>query len=96
MRTLKKDNALRNKIQGYYVDQAFQLAVDDDHCIISGLTPWGVHGIDSTFIDRIRSMTTIAEAEQIKRDIKANPHLHAKIKENLLLNLITCQEKLLR
>jgi hypothetical protein len=82
---------LEEEIQGYYVDQApYRNAgsIGDKYLRVSAIyTPWGIHRLDDEFARRIHVMTSVAEADKIKADIEANPHLHAKIKENLLENL---------
>lgn len=55
--------------------------------IFAAYTPEGIRQLDSEFCQRILSAKTVADFEQIEKDIWANPHLHTKIKSNLLLNL---------
>jgi len=82
------------QIESYYRDQApYSSKVEDRH-ISATFTPHGIRQIDSLFIRKIQNLPTRKYADQVKKEIIENPHLHEKIKENLLLNLKNMREEI--
>lgn len=69
-----------------YVDQVgmkkFRFA---DRQIASFYLPYGIKQLDSEYAERI--ISSKENSKRLKKEIKSNPHLHWKIKRNLLFNL---------
>lgn len=70
-----------------YVDQAIRSSTYGDRNIFSAYTPWGIRQLDSYYGNLIRTLPNKLFATKLRKEIKNNPHLHKKIKENLLFNL---------
>ena len=51
----------------------------------SSFAPYGIQQIDAEFAKRI--MNGNENPKKLKKEIKENPHLHRKIKRNLIFNL---------
>jgi len=67
-------------MEAMYVDQSFNLGY-----VSSFYTPYGIKGIDSGFAQRIMKLEE--DPKKLKKEIKENPHLHKRIKRNLIFNL---------
>jgi hypothetical protein len=76
-------------IEDLYVDETIRKITVGDQCITSFYTPYGIKQMDSDYGRRIRSGTE--DLKKLRREIKLNPHLHRRIKRNLLYNLRTYQ-----
>jgi hypothetical protein len=73
-----------------YRDQAKRSVVYGDRRITSFYLPHGIRQLDSEYSQRIMNMHESKEdPKNLRNDIKTNPHLHRKIKRNLLFNLRT-------
>lgn len=83
-----------DKIESLYVDQAMVSNQYFDRRVCSTFTLWGIRQMDSMFIKKIMNMPTKKYADNLRREIKQNPHLHSKIKENLLENLKNYRKKI--
>jgi len=70
-----------------YVDYAIHSDSFGDRNITSFYTPHGIHMLDSLFCKRIMNFDSEEEAEWIRHELEAIPHLHKIIKDNLTLNL---------
>lgn len=53
----------------------------------SSLTPGCITEIESALARRILDSKSKVELLNIRKDVKTNPHLHQRIKSNLLLNI---------
>lgn len=62
--------------------------------LYASYTPHGIRNLDTAFCKRILKAATANELREIEADLHDNPHLHIKIKENLILNLNTRWEQL--
>ena len=67
-----------------YVDQSMKNSQYGDRNLFSAYTPYGIKQIDSEFAKRIMEGD---EPKELREDIKENPHLHRRIKRNLIFNL---------
>ena len=50
-------------------------------------TPEGIRALESQFAWRIMKCRTRRTLLKIRRELKQNPHLHRKLRSNLLLNI---------
>ena len=75
------------QIDSYYIDQAMVSTQYFDRHLFAVYTPHGIRMLEGAYCEKMRNMPTKEYADDLRREIKKNPHLHEKIKENLLLNL---------
>lgn len=74
-----------------YVDQGGSRVFFADRCISTFYTPFGIKQLDSEFSKRIMDLRNdpekIKNSKILLKEIKENPHLHRKIKRDLIVNL---------
>lgn len=75
----------RLNLDRIYLDQAMSSTRAGDRVFTAAYTPYGIHRLDSRYIRRIQSGH--GSKAKLRAEIKANPHLHKTIKNNLIGNL---------
>lgn len=73
-----------HSVDELYRDQAVLRYRFFDRGFFCALTPYGVKELDSAYARRILAGKNLVE---LAREIRRDPHLHFKIKDNLLLNI---------
>jgi len=88
--TIREGFADKEPEGGYtkiWVDQAPLRSYFADRFFFASYTPFGVHAVYVAFLRRMRSAEPGDSKRSIKRDIQSNPHLHFKLKAQLLKRL---------
>lgn len=55
--------------------------------LFAAWTPHGIRQMESKFAERIIAARSRAALAVVRAELKKNPHLHRKIKDNLFLNI---------
>lgn len=65
-------------------------APTDGPYVFAAWSPDAIRNMDGELAQRIFHAPTKKELLKLRAEVKANPHLHRKIKSNLLLNIRIC------
>lgn len=86
--------ASQKEIDSYYRDQSIQVTDMGTKMLTAAYTWYGLKRMDSMYCNKILNMPNKKYADKLRKEIQENPHLHEKIKENLLYNLKNMRKEL--